>query len=685
MKQSHALTLRALVALGSATLFALEPLVARALLPAVGGSFVVWAVVVTFFQAALVVSYLLAAQVFGRWPWAHPFAALAVACLPVAPAPSSGEPMVLFASLVTSVGPIAVVLGATSLVAQRAWLDRTRATDDGSARARGLEALGLYAFSNVAALVGLALGPALENLVGMRTQLLAARMLAAAVGVAGAIAYALLRPRPHVVALRPSRALLRPFVLAFGLSMWLSAVTNVLTIDAGALPILWTLPLALFLVAFWVGFRGIAPRPLLRTSPHIAVLGLFFFAGGSTHAAVELAIQLVVFFAIALTTVDQLHRDVPPEPELFSFYAVLALGGALGGAFVAFAAPFLFSGRFGAAALFEYPLALFVLGVALASAHVGALRQFWRSAARIPIMLMAALLLVVGAKFASGRGRDRRAEVVRAARGDYSIYRVVDNQTTHGPVRNLVSAGTTHGRQRSNDARVAPVAYYDVMGPIGAVIAARRLQSTVHRWAVIGLGAGVLAAYDLEVDRLDFFELDPLVEDIARTNFRFLEEARGQVTVTIGDARVALRGDDAVYDTVMVDAFSGDAVPIHLLTVEAMEELRGRLVPGGLLVYHLSNRVYDLVPRVVAAARELELDVRPISQTDHLRPLQDPSEIVLVGDASTLASLDPTIDRFEHELGEPRVVPFRDDIGGMTGALRFFTRLGGVEGLSTRR
>jgi hypothetical protein len=657
--------------LTSGLLFAVEPLVAKGLLPALGGGAVVWTTSVAFFQVALVVGYLYAHLLAARLP-ARASAALHVAVLaavawllPLGPLggwvpPPSHQALWLFARLAVTIGPPFVLLAATAPLLQ-AWVASTR---HGHAR----DPYFLYAASNTGSLVALCAYPVvIEPLVGLaRQRHLWTGGMGLAVAFVGACAIVTVRqlsqpgeraPLPVAEPPRDGVGLERPrwserarwLALAMVPSSLLLSVTTYVTTDILALPLLWVIPLALYLATFILAFsrRQLLPaRRMLWLQPLLLVpLGAEMFVTTAGGALVLIPIHLVTFFVTALCCHQTLAQSRPAAARSTEFYLWIAVGGALGGLFNVFLAPELFR------SVVEYPLG-FVAAALLrpAPAHVpaadgprerrrdlalpvglgalltGGVWALGRASAHLgprrESVALAFLLAAAGCAVYAFRGRPRRfglglaammacgafymqgaAHIVFEARSFYAVHEVV----RVGPsMLRLTNGNTVHGAQDLTPARRRePLTYYSRGGPIGDVMKALAGRPQRQRVGLVGLGVGTLAAYAAPGEHWTYFEIDPAIVDIARARglFSYLADTRGKVDVVLGDGRLSLGSvPDGTFGLLVLDAFSSDAVPAHLLTREALALYARKLGPGGLLAFHLSNEYLSLVPVVAGAA-----------------------------------------------------------------------------------
>ncbi len=676
------------------------------LLPILGGAPAVWATTLAFFQLVLLAGYLYAhvsATRLGRLgPIVHlGLAVVSVAALVAAPRMAdvqlaSYHPILqVLATLAITVGVPAFLLCSTTPLLS-AWLAAVLASrSDPEAANPGAMSAGstsmaasirdpykLYIVSNAGSLLALLAYPiVVEPLSGLGTQKLVWGIaFALMVVVLAAVGTTRLRlpdrpQRDHLEETNdagpfeaiPARRIARWLFLAAVPCGLLSAVTNFITADLVATPLLWVGPLAIYLATFIVAFsdRG---RRLVRIATVMApamatLLWIPFSYSAFWPTLLLLLLELLGFAVIALTLHGALAADRPGSARLTLFYLVVSAGGVIGGAFVGLLAPVIFSG------IWEYPI-LLVAGLALfpvlanvarssASATVDQpvdqtlgpgrrhgldLRPFvngWRprlapfvligavcavsiGVARpavlvviVPFLALGGVILLVGAKprMVSALTAIVLAAVlfiqpiapIYAERDFFGVVTVTRNDT----VTTMWHGTTPHGTQWNDPAAShTPRGYYDRRGPFGDIMSVAQGRGP-QRIGVVGLGAGVIAAYEQPDDSLTFFEIDPAVVRVAEDPrfFSYLSHAPNRPTVVLGDGRLEIRKiPDASYDLLILDAFSGDAIPTHLLTVEALKDDLRVLRPGGLLLVHVSNRYYNLAPAVVAGVERLGMN-----------------------------------------------------------------------------
>ena len=630
----------------------MQPMVARMALPRLGGTPAVWNSALVVYQALLLGGYLYAhllGRLRPRTQAAVHLAAFVVAAawLPIglraADLPANANPVLwvpwLFAG---SIGPLFLVVAAQAPLMQR-WYEQSGEAAD---------PYWLYAASNLGSFTGLIAYPALlEPTLGLHRQSLAwsAGFVLLALLV-GACAWRLPRSGSVVVqstAPPPSlRRRLQWIALAAVPSGLILSTTTHLATDIVAMPLLWVIPLGLYLLSFVIAFstRGTPALWATRIFPFVLVVaaGTAFLQGaGTTGFAVATA--LLTLFVAAIALHRRLYLLRPEASGLTGFYLMTALGGVIGGTFCAIVAPVLFDW------VYEQPLLIAAAAMlARPRAPVGLLRRMWRGEAGrsigagiailavlltiwtsglvVPISplprLLALIVLVALAVIVMGRpllfgvtiaalmlGAGGWHTLVTSTRLDarvrsyFGIYTIADR----GGTRELISGTTLHGVQRlAPEEQTQPTSYYAPGSGVGRVLGlAPALYGRAARIGVVGLGAGTLACYARPGQDWRFYEIDPAVAAIASDprRFTFLARCAPDARILLGDARLVLaRAAAGSHDVLIVDAFSSDAVPMHLLTVEALDVYGRALAPDGILMMHVSNRFLDLAPVVAAAA-----------------------------------------------------------------------------------
>ncbi|MBV9265204.1 MAG: fused MFS/spermidine synthase [Acidobacteriaceae bacterium] len=584
-------------------LFSLEPIVAKRILPWFGGTAAVWATCLVFFQTVLLAGYAYSQQLSLRLSAAaqRRLHTAVLACslllLPIGPASrwatgSSDHPIrSILLMLALSIGLPFTVLSATSPLLQH-WAARS-----------GLRApYKLFALSNAASFAALFAYPLLiEPRFSMREQRVlwsAAYVWFAGVCIAAAWSS---RSEGNAGKARERAGSLDTRNLAFWLalsacgSMLLLSVTNYLTQNVAPVPLLWILPLATYLMTFIVAFSefGGRSRPLwLRVLAFgLGVLGYAIYDINAIEAIpVAVPALLAGLFAGAMFCHSELYRRRPDPSNLTTFYVAITAGGAIGAVFVGLIAPQFFKG------LYELP---FTLVVTAGLALLVSWPDGWNTR-----LLWAAMTAGMAAVFiANVRGFDENA--LTLVRSFYGSLRVV--QTPHaGPMqsRTLYNGTIEHGAQFVRiPGRLRPTTYYGPDSGVGILL--RDCSPHPKRVGVVGLGVGTVAAYGDTGDTFRFYEINPQVEDIAGSLFFYLRETKAKVEIVTGDARLSLERETPMpFDVLALDAFSGDAVPVHLLTREAFELYRRHLKPDGVLAFHVSNQYLDLADVVRTLAEQ---------------------------------------------------------------------------------
>jgi len=593
-------------------LFQLQPMIGRYILPWFGGGPTVWSSCLLFFQM-----FLLAGYAYAHWLGSRPnvrfqvavhigLLLVSLAFLPLHPNvaiwknASVNDPSgrILFLLTVT-VGVPYVLLSATAPLVQRWYVIGNPERSPWR----------FYALSNFGSFLALLSYPFIfEPLLRLRTQgsIWSAFYLLFAL-LCGWSAWRLMHVKSvQSSALDSTESAKRPaaatVVFWLGLSACgstlLVATSNQISQDIAVSPFLWVAALAIYLLTFVLAFEsdrfyrrttfaifaGLA-APVACALPSISI-------GLSLRS--QLLVYLVALFVTCMVCQGELARSRPPSRYLTTFYLTIAAGGALGGVFVALIAPHLFT------EFSEYQIGLAaacLLGF-LGWMRTGALAQ-WTSrnlAIRLPLMA----LLIGGFTAMVATVTTGKQGSLASVRDFYGILRVTPRKDDNGPFRELQHGRTRHGFEYLQSARRDwPTSYY---GPhSGVAIALNALEKPNRRIAVVGLGAGTLAAWGRPGDTFRFYEINPDVEQIARNWFSFLADSKAHTEVVLGDARVQMErelalGHSGRFDLMAVDAFSSDSIPIHLLTTECADIYRKHLAPGGVLALHISNRALNLDP-----------------------------------------------------------------------------------------
>ncbi len=607
-------------------LFQVEPLIAKIILPWFGGSAAVWTTCLLFFQVVLLLGYLYAYWLIrGLRPklqtWIHvSLLATSLLLLPILPVsawkPSGSEDPTLriLGLLGVTVGLPYFLLSTTGPLLQ-AWYAQA---------GRDVLPYRLFAFSNAGSMLALVSYPVLiEPVFSARHQAIGWSVAYAGVSIlcaAVALGRGDVLPAHEPVGSRPApgwKVHLLWVSLAACASVLLLAVTNHLSQNVSAVPFLWVLPLSLYLLSFVLCF---GKKGWYRRTPWLLLLALALgsmsYALSPEYVGASLALLILLYsaglFTCCMVCHGELARAKPHPAYLTSFYLMASLGGALGGIFVGLLAPHLFRGYF------ELPIGLASCAVLVlivlrhddSSQFYGARWQpSW-----LALVGLAAILVIALAK----QTREETLQSRLIVRNFYGVLRVIDlGRPLRPPVgsailivqrarRKLMDGPITHGTQfLAINLRRQPTTYYGPPSGVGLVL--RQLgRAGKLRVGVIGLGAGTLASYARPGDYYTFYEINPLVMHLAKTAFTFLKDSEAKLDIIPGDGRLSLERDLAQgFDVLVVDAFSGDSIPVHLLTREAFALYFRHLKSDGILAVHISNMYLDLQPVVQRAAESL--------------------------------------------------------------------------------
>jgi hypothetical protein len=649
-------------------LFSVQPLFTKMVLPRLGGSPAVWSVAMVFFQSLLLGGYAYAHFLMKLRNRAIPVAVhlvllvVALLTLPLSIASGWGEPPTsgyafwLLGLFAVSIGLPFFALAANNPLLQ-AWFVR-------SGHPNGPDPYFLYASSNIGSFLALLSYPVLlEPMFTLRTQNLIWTggyglliVLIASCGVlllrSPANAGALNMPAEDTDAPAPSWILRARWIfLAAVPSGLLIAVTAHISTDVAAAPLLWVLPLSLYLLTWVLVFqsRPLLPHKWMLRAQPLAIAGVVILlaVGGEQNLLLTLGGHQLGFFVIAMACHGELARTRPPAKYLTGFYVALSFGGMVGGLFAGLIAPFTFSWvaeypiLLALAALCRPPgrerlarrsgwywpflavLAITLIAPSYSTGTLFALIDNWRvwviggvsvlsavlalglNANRWKIFATVAVALVLLRAYPSDDGR------VETVRSFFGVHKIV--VTPNGQYHVLMHGTTIHGAEkfRNNDGtpatgRPEPITYYHRDGGIGqAITAIRERKGAPLRVAVIGLGSGTLTCASQPGEDWKFFEIDRSMVDTARDPryFTYIQNCEPSLKPVIGDARLTFAKEpDGIYDLIIVDAYSSDAIPIHLATEEAMAIYKEKLAPQGAVVMHVSNRHLELASVVVGIA-----------------------------------------------------------------------------------
>jgi spermidine synthase len=590
-------------------LFVVEPMAAKQLLPTLGGSSAVWTTCLVFFSVVLLLGYLYAHWLSSRLS-AMQQAVIHILLLTAAllmlgvhirpnPATVSYHPaLTVFRVLATVIGLPYLALSATTPLLNSWYADNFA----------GRSPYRLFALSNFASLLALGSYPLLiEPRLTMSQQaaLWSSGFLLFAV-ICGAIAW---QGRRAVPSLRraglpentgpdqagPAKPEVLWFLLAMGGGMMLTSVTSHLSENIAAIPLLWLPPLALYLLTFILAFQGAwlpARATLLR--PVLVVLASMTYVLRDIRTALPIAVSVPLFLIGLFLTCFFLHGELyirrPNAAGLTRFYLVAAAGSAAGTLLVGVIAPLVLQANYDLACTLVV-VALIALAVTW---HDGwGMRMIWAAGITGAIVVLSAQV------------RQYDDDAVALVRSFYGTLRVKESNLPpqSDTDRQLLNGTIEHGAEWfAPQFRGQPLTYYASNSGLGMAMRLCCGRST-KRVGVIGLGTGTVAVYGNTGDVIRFYEINPLVERLARHWFTFLHDSAAQTDVVLGDARVSLAAETPQhFNVIVIDAFSGDAIPVHLLTQQALALYRRHLQPDGIIAFHVSNQYVDLEPVVAALA-----------------------------------------------------------------------------------
>ena len=697
-------------------LFLVQPMIAKMILPTLGGTPAVWNTCMVFFQAALLAAYAYAHSAPSwlgarRQIWVHallllvPFAVLPLAVRGWTP-PSEGNPIFwLLALLGVSVG-LPFLLVATSAPLLQRWF-----ADSGHPAAK--DPYFLYGASNLGSMLALLGYPTLvEPYFSLATQsylwtfgygLLVVLIIACGLWTTRTAQSRESERRENVPSADstlppPAKTYWRWVALGFVPSSLMLGVTTYFTTDIAAIPLLWVVPLAIYLLSFILVFarrQWLPHERLCRAWPMVLLLLVFVMVSGGTHqlqTGMVMALHLVALFVAAMVCHGELARHRPAPAYLTRFYLAMSLGGVLGGLFNALISPIVFTH------VVEYPLALmaaclllpgvtlggkpqkkwldFALPVGVAvltvglilglmgrtdskESAIGFLRALPGGVSAIVVYVVPLVLCFtfVGRPLRFGLGvgavllasmfcKDYQAQVLHRERGFFGDLHARHDPT--GAYVQMVHGTTLHGMQAIDPARRGEaLTYFHKTGPIGEIFAALHERKPPERVAITGLGVGVLATYAKPQESWTYYEIDPAVCRVARDKrfFTYLSDAEERgvyLNLILGDARLRMADAKAgEYDLLMLDAFSSDSVPVHLLTREALRLYESKLAKSGWFVFNISNRYLRLEPVLAALAEDAGLKAFVRYDTEETKiPGKTPSAwVVMARDADDLRNL----------------------------------------------
>ena len=603
-------------------LFQVQPLIGKYILPWFGGSPAVWTTCMLVFQVLL----------FGGYAYAHMtthylsprhqgylhigLLVLALVTLPITPDASwkptnSDWPAVKIILLtLSSVGLPYFILSSTGPLVQ-SWFSRTHV---------GQSPYRLYSLSNVGSLLALVSYPfVVEPSFSTATQSILWSLFFAAFALLCSCSAVTMWQRAAVnVEAAATEAVVVEAVgptwsmtgLWFGLAMTASvmllATTNQVCLDVAVIPFLWVLPLALYLVTFILCFDSDRWYSRRFYSAAAAVLLFATVLMGAQGSQTSLVLQIAVYFSALFSTCMVCHGELvalKPNPKfLTAFFLTISAGGAAGGLFVGLLAPLIFASyyelQFGIAAF-----AILYMSLRLHEDKVQIPMPDWCR----PMLVPAALVALVGVFSQFGRHAEGSIAVSRNFYGVLKVEQIPNQQPERSMVR-LAHGRIEHGSQFVSPEKCQiPTAYYSEGSGVGKLMRSYHPGQPKHV-GIVGLGVGTLATYGQSGDRFRLYEINPDVIAMAQEHFSFLKDCKADVTLVTGDARLALEFEEPQkFDILVLDAFSGDAIPAHLLTKEAIEVYLKHLKPDGVLACHISNLHFDLRPVVIGLANETNL------------------------------------------------------------------------------
>lgn len=682
---------------GAFLLFAIEPLIAKRVLPWFGGAAAVWMVCLLFFQVMLLLGYA-----YAHWLTSH-FAisaqtrihaaalALSLLLLPVYPGDSwrqthSAHPAMRILLLLTAtVGPPYLLLSATSPLLQRWYVSRHRGAP-----------YHFYAVSNIGSMLALVSYPfAAEPYISTHHQAIAWSVAYAGFAIfCGAMALAPrvsaandTAPEPGAIDAAPPDWKLQALWIALAAcgSALLLSVTNQICQNVASVPFLWILPLSLYLLSFIVCFgpSALYPRGFWLRLLGVTLGGMAYALSPSfTGLPIRVAVPLFCggLFVACMFCNGELARLKPDPRHLTLFYLLIAFGGALGAFFVALVAPYVFT------SFYELHIALAACAILVVAVHAAdpdssySLRRLQPGGFVIAGLVVALLASLI---------QSTRADATSAhlsLRNFYGRLRVIDGAVPNVTViqgdrvasrdddpayRSLVNGIINHGLQfESPSRRRWATTYYGPDSGIGVAFKSLGKLGPVHA-GIIGLGAGTTAVYGRSGDRFTYYEINPLVIQMAKQQFTFLGDSAASIDIVEGDARLSLEGEPPQsFDLLAVDAFSGDSIPVHLLTREAFQLYFRHLKPDGVLAVHVSNQYLNLQPVVAGAAAALGKEAVLIVNTDDHPHGVYASNWILLGTKDGFEGRSHIEGAGAELLPGPKDRPWTDDFSNLFRALK---------------
>jgi spermidine synthase len=661
-------------------LFQVQPMIAKMILPWFGGAASVWITCMLFFQLALLAGYIYAHLLInhlkpvGQRLIHVVFICASLLLLPVTPdrdlrIMENVDPVLhLLILLITSVGLPYFLLSTTSPLLQ-SWY---------AGQFRKAIPYRLFALSNFSSLLGLMAYPIIVEpyltLSGQSTIWSWSYALFALTCIIAALMGMKHRHvgKPNAESMISESALeatppgagenLMWFLLSTCSSVMLLSTTNYITQNVASIPFLWILPLALYLLSFTLCFdrSGWYSRRWYVWIITLAV-GLMTIVIAKFEHNFDMTLSILLFcsglFLCCMFCHGELAARKPAPGFLTGFYLMIAVGGAAGGALVGIVVPMVLSGPF------ELSMALNACALLLLAVH-------FRKRPLTDIVCSALVIGTLGCTVYFIHSFTTRAHLL--ARDFYGAMKVdIVNEGKEKEYRLLIHGTVAHGIQFTDpELRNGHFSYYSESSGIG--LAMNNLRPGPRHIGIIGLGAGAISSYAREGDIFRFYEIDPLVEKVARQEFTYLSDCRGKVDIVIGDGRLSLEKEDGgKFDLLVVDAFSSDAIPVHLLTIEAMKLYFSRLKPDGILAVHISNRHLNLALVMERASSELNV------QSVFIRAPGNSEKMIYTSDWVLMAAGNKLYDIFNFKKVAPdhkaqaRIGLWTDDYSNLVRILRW--------------
>lgn len=642
-------------------LFWLQPLIGKMLLPLLGGAPSVWNTCMVFFQALLLAGYAYALFISQRFRLRNQalfhitlvlaaafFLPFAISDRMLSSVPTQGNPTFwLLGVLFITVGFPFFILSATAPLLQR-WFSH-------SSHRSAKDPYFLYAVSNAGSMLSLLAFPfLLEPGLDLKRQslywALGYVLLAVLIGCCAAILKERVSHQTDTNGLVEAASLtyrrrFRWIILAFIPSSLMLGVTTYISTDVASMPLIWIIPLSLYLLTFILAFANKQIISLRLTSlfvpAGIICLGAVTILGPPISVWLIIALHLTVFFLVGFICHRQIALDRPPVNKLAEYYLCISIGGVLGGIINALLAPLVFSMPL------EYPIVFIAACMTLPVVRGKLWSRSWLRVAFPALMLLltAALSFAVPRLVTDQKTRDGlilclpllvcylmasrqgiifglsilavmiggypymndSAEMLTTQRNFFGVWRVASVE--NGRFHRLQHGSTTHGGQYvDSDRKCNATAYYHKDGPLGQIFNIHAANSSSKQIGVIGLGAGTMITYSADGEQWDFYEIDPTIVRIAQSPayFSFLSDcSAAPYRMILGDARLRLQeAPNSHYGLLILDAFSSDSVPAHLVTSQAMDLYLSKLAPDGLMFFHISNRYLNLEPLVSGLSQE---------------------------------------------------------------------------------